>query len=455
MSHMTRGLAWAVVLALLIAVPARAEEEPGNDLGVLLLIGDESYGETDIAGAFARLVDDGHFKVPNQQLKTVDPKDIPDEQIDDLSMLCYIARVRATRWEQTATHHQHAFALLTTVHDIAKAVRERKPKNVAAHLAYAESLAALTLERINRRDSVKFAETFEAAANVCFEAAKLEDKRVGACAVHGSQLLRVALRRAGTRQHEVLDRALRELDKAASDHPSLRAERARVHLASSQLHLREKKKGDAKKAYAEAQKAIAAALDLKAHGNDPNVTGAFNDLIAFGMENKWAPKGAAFEMEAREEGGFAFEFPRGAGWHEGNEGNLKGKGRFLLQRLRPDNVWVKVGLASFDVELGYGEGDVPGSKPKAILQMTKQVWQGVMKKPTSGKLGNKELPADFKGIGGYVLTGRSKSNVLMTVFAWGAKSDKFTYVFTAVLEGKHLKKLPPQAAAILKSVKPK
>ena len=60
------------LLATAIFVLAPSVACADGDLGNLLLIGDEDYGEETIAGAFRRLVDDGYFKVPRKELEKID-----------------------------------------------------------------------------------------------------------------------------------------------------------------------------------------------------------------------------------------------------------------------------------------------------------------------------------------------------------------------------------------------
>lgn len=437
----------AVALGLSLgAAPQSADAE----LDRLLMIGDVEVPGEDAAGAFRRLTDNtDNLKVLASEITKILPDEVPDEQLSVLAKLARVARDRAVRWQSAAIHHKHALSMLTAVHDLAAAVRKRTTKtSVDAHLAYADALVALSLERINRRDRVSFEESFGAGSKVCLDAASVDKARAEDCAVLGAQLLRLGIARAGHKAAEVLDQADAALDGAGSNGVLIQAERARILLARAQLLMKYRKKADAKAATLKGLELIAPQKDAHAAA-----TGAFNDLVAVAIENKWTSNKTAFVDEAAAKGGFTFSFPTGAGWTFGNEGNLKGKGRFLLERRRPDGAWVEVGLASFDVELGYGEGDVSGAKPKAILQLSKQVWKSQLRKPKSGNASKKDVPGGFKYVSGYTLIGASRTNIPMTVFAWCCSSPKFTYVFSVLVDGKIVTKLPPQARAVLLSIK--
>ena len=441
----------AVLWTLLAVVLATGVAAADGDLDVLLLIGEKDIPGETAAQAFGRHIDAGHFRVVTRELKKLNPDEIGDDQLDDLAAIARAARHRARRWESAAIHNKGALALLEAIYGLAEQVRKRKGEASAdVHLAYANALVARSLEKINRKDSVPFKQSFRAASEACLDGLAAEAVRAEDCAIEAAQLIRVGVHRAPDR-HAALDHAEAALDKVTTQSLRVQAERGQVLLARAHALLAGRKRGAAKDAVLKGLAEVAAGKDASV----AQAVGAYNDLLGAALANKWASGEQAFITESRERGGFRLEVPTGSLWAFGNERDLKGKGRLLVERRQPDGAWIELGLASFDKDLGYGKGDVPGGKPKAILQLTKQVWSAKMRKPKSGKQGKKGLPPGFSFADGYTLSGRSTTGVPTTIFAWACKSPDMTYVFSARIEGRIAKKLPPQVASILASIQPK
>lgn len=443
-----RVCAWIVVIGVCgaAAVPAS-----GGDLDRLLLIGEPHEGE-DAAQALDRLIREDHFRIATKTLGEVVHADVGDDELEGLAKIAAVARDHARRWWDGGIHHKHGFALVKTVYEIAEAVWTRKAKDsVDANLAYADALAAYSFERMNRREPVKFKEAFGAGSKACMAAAAIDPARTVDCTLHAAMLLRIGAPRERVRRMAVLQEAAALLDTLGEEHdgPRVTAQRARMKLAQAIALLDHRKKSEAK---AMALAGLALVSENKTEA--PEVSGAYNDLVDVATVHKWRTGTPTFVTASATKGGYTFDLPQGSGWVYANERDLKGKGHFLLERRRADGAWIELGLASFSADLTYGEGDVPGGKPKAISQLTKQVLSSTMRKPKSGRVGKGDIPDGFKFVTGYSLTGKSSGGAPMTVFCWTCRpaNGDDTIVISVIVRGAVMKSLPPQTRAILQSV---
>lgn len=444
------GIGLALGILSLGAGPRAADAH--GDINFLLLIGEEHPEDTP-ADAFDRHLKAGHIRVVTKTLAAIEAKDVPDDQFRPFLEVTRVLRVHALGWTAKGVHEPESIKLTIAVHDLAKALVTSHPKKPDLQAAYGQALVAHAVERLNRKDDVVFAETFDAGVKACLEAVKLDKTRSAEFHLDAALCLRAGVPHAGKAKWDVLDRVAALLEKARGKETAgtRDAEDAWTHLLRARMSLddRKRKKG----ARAIVEKGLALVAPDKGEQSD-RAAGAYNELVHLAISNRWMPADTKLVTASEALGGLEYAYPRGCGWALGNEKKQLGTGKLLLERARPDGAWIEVGITTFKSDLTYGEGDIPGDNAKALLVMMRENWKSDLSRPKKAKA-PKVLPDWAKGVNGFHIMGGTAAGYSMTIFGWtfrGAASDTI-YGINVVVEGKLAKKLPAQAALIVASLR--
>ena len=250
----------------------------------------------------------------------------------------------------------------------------------------------------------------------------------------------------------MLDEARGYIEQARTADPksvSAAAEMGHNTVARATLLIQDNKKSDAKKLVE------AGLAELKPPQNaklSKKKSGAYNALLDLALRNKLVSKKAPYAMKQSKGKSLGFEYPYGVGWEKEGVWELDGDGLISLRRyLGKDSM--RIGVSSFEWGTSYN-GAPTGENTKGMLKFRVAAWEKSLISAKSRTVSSSALPRWVKKPVGAMVQGTDEGRP-KTVWFWIFKTRgerRITYQIQVEVVGDFSKKVPPQLAAILKSL---